>query len=130
MVVVDSSGWIEYFTDGPLAAAYAKYLKDLSRIATPTTVLYEVYKKIKRERSEEDALSVAAVMNRTTVVPLTESIALLAADLSLKHSLPMADAIVYATAVEKQCNLISSDGHFKNLKGVTFIGVKSVGRDG
>ncbi len=121
MVVVDSSGWIEYFTDGPLAAAYAKHLKDLSRLATPTIVLYEVYKKIKRERSEEDALSAAAVMNRTTVVPLTESIALLAADLSLKHSLPMADAIVYASANEKQCPVVTSDGHFERLDGVIFI---------
>ncbi len=122
MVIVDSSGWIEYFTDGPLAATYAKHLKDLTKLATPTIVLYEVYKKIKRERSEEDALSAVSVMNRTTVVPLTESIALLAADLSLKHSLPMADAVVYASTVEKECGLITSDGHFKNLAGVTFVG--------
>ncbi len=121
MVIVDSSGWIEYFTDGPLAATYAKHLKDLTKLATPTIVLYEVYKKIKRERSEEDALSAVSVMNRTTVVPLTESIALLAADLSLKHSLPMADAVVYASTVEKQCSLVSSDGHFEDLPGVTFI---------
>jgi predicted nucleic acid-binding protein len=121
MIIVDSSGWIEYFTDGHLAASYAKHLKDLTKVATPTIVLYEVYKKIKRERSEEDALSAISVMNRATVVPLTESIALLAADLSIKHTLPMADAIVYATAVEKQFGLITSDGHFKDLAGVTFI---------
>jgi len=122
MVIVDSSGWIEYFTDGPLASAYARHLKDLSALATPTIVVYEVYKKIKRERSEEDALSAVSIMNRSMVVPLTESIALLAADLSLKHTLPMADAMVYATAVEKQCGLITSDGHFKDLAGVVFIG--------
>ena len=122
MVIVDSSGWIEYFTDGPLASAYARHLKDLSALATPTIVVYEVYKKIKRERSEEDALSAVSIMNRSMVVPLTESIALLAADLSLKHTLPMADAMVYATAVEKQCGLITSDGHFKDLAGVIFIG--------
>jgi toxin FitB len=121
MVIVDSSGWIEYFTDGPLASAYARHLKDLSSLATPTIVLYEVYKKIKRERTEEDALSAAAVISRTTIVPLTESIALLAADLNLKYTLPMADAMVYATAVDNQCSLITSDGHFKDLAGVTFI---------
>ncbi len=121
MVIVDSFGWIEYFTEGPLSSDYAKYLKDVSKLATPTIALYEVYKKIKQERSEEDALSAVSIMNRTTVVPLTESIALLAADLSLKHSLPMADAVVYATAVEKQCQLISSDRHFEKLDGVTFL---------
>lgn len=122
MVIVDSSGWLEFFTDGPLASVYAKHLKVPVEVSTPTVVLYEVYKKIKRERSEEDALSAVSIMNRTHVVPLTESIALLAADLSLKHSLPMADAMVYATAVEKQCGLITSDSHFKDLAGITFIG--------
>ena len=46
MVVVDSSGWIEYFTDGHKASAYARYLKDLGKVITPVIVLYEVYKKI------------------------------------------------------------------------------------
>lgn len=122
MVIVDSSGWIEYFTDGPLASVYARHLQNFSALTTPTIVLYEVYKKIKRERTEEDALTAAGIINRTTVIPLTESIALLAADLSIKYSLPMADAIVYATAVEKQCGLITSDRHFKDLSGVTFVG--------
>lgn len=27
MFLVDSSGWIEFFTDGPLSEEYAKYLK-------------------------------------------------------------------------------------------------------
>lgn len=40
MVIVDSSGWIEYFTERPLAQVYAKHLKDLSKIITPTIVLY------------------------------------------------------------------------------------------
>lgn len=45
MLLVDSSGWLEYFTDGPLALEYSKYLKDPTKIVTPTIVLYEVYKK-------------------------------------------------------------------------------------
>ena len=52
MVVVDSSGWIEFFSDGPKAGAFARYLKKTDNIVTPTVVLYEVYRKIKRERGE------------------------------------------------------------------------------
>lgn len=121
MFLVDSSGWIEFFTDGPLAKEYAKYLKDLTKIVTPTIVLYEVYKKIKRERTEEDALSAVSLINKTSLIPLSESIALLAADLSLKYSLPMADAIVYATAMEDSCKLITSDAHFKGLDEAVII---------
>lgn len=121
MVLVDSSGWIEFFAEGSLAKEYSQYLKDLTKVVTPTIVLYEVYKKIKRERSEEDALLAISFMNKTSVIPLSESIALLAADLSLKHSLPMADAIVYATALEKNCKIVTGDMHFKGLDRVVLV---------
>jgi hypothetical protein len=44
MRLVDSSGWLEFFTGGPLAGAYAEHLADLSHVITPTVVLYEVYR--------------------------------------------------------------------------------------
>ena len=121
MHLVDSSGWIELFTDGPFAKEYSKYLKDLSKVITPTIVLYEVYKKIKRERTEEDALLAVSVINKTSVISLSESIALSAADLSLKYGLPMADAIVYATALEGNCKVITGDVHFEDLPHVVLI---------
>lgn len=121
MILVDSSGWVEFFTDGPLAAEYSKYLKDLTKVVTPTIVIYEVYKKIKREKTEEEALLAVSLINRTSVIPLSESIALLAADLSLKYLLPMADAIVYATAFEENCKVVTSDTLFKDLDRVVLI---------
>ncbi len=48
-------------------------------------------------------------------------IALFAADLSLQYSLPMADAIVYTTAMEEECKVVTSDAHFKWLDKVVFI---------
>lgn len=35
MIVIDSSGWIEFFTDGPLADAYASRLRKLTAVVTP-----------------------------------------------------------------------------------------------
>ncbi|MBI3600476.1 MAG: PIN domain-containing protein, partial [Nitrospinae bacterium] len=55
------------------------------------------------------------------VVSLNESIALLAADISLKYALPMADAIVYATALENNCTVVTGDAHFKGLDRVIFV---------
>ncbi len=120
-LIVDSSGWIDFFANGPRAGEYAKYLKDPARIVTPAILLYEVYKKIRRERTEDEALIAVSLMNRTRVVPLSESIALLAAEVSLKHALPMADAIVYATAMEQNCKVVTGDAHFKNLDLAVYI---------
>lgn len=94
MLIVDSCGWIEFFTDGARAVEYSKYLNNLSKVITPTIILYEVYKKIRKEETEDSALLAVSLINKTKIVPLSESIALTAADFSLKYSLPMADAIV------------------------------------
>ena len=120
-VLLDSSGWIEFFTGGPLAERYAAYLTPRYQIITPTVVLYEVYKKIKRERGEETALLFAGRLNSTHVVHLTESIALLAADVSLRHSLAMADAIVYATAKDQEAEVVTGDADLRDLPGVVYI---------
>lgn len=123
-VLVDSSGWIQYFTAGQLADKYASYIKNIRAIRTPTIVLYEVYKMIKREKGEETALLIAGQINRTKVIPLSDSIALSAADISLQYRLAMADAIVYATAQEENSKLITSDADLKGLPGVVYYPTK------
>lgn len=120
-ILLDSSGWIEFFTDGPLADQYAQYLAPKYQLITPTIVLYEVYKKIKRERGEETALLFAGRLSATEVIQLTESIALLAADLSLRHGLAMADAIVYATAQDQEAEVVTGDADLKDLPRVVYL---------
>jgi len=120
-VLMDSSGWIEFFTGGPLAERYAPYLTSRHQLITPTIVLYEVYKKIKRERGEETALLFSGRLSATQVVQLTESIALLAADVSLRHDLAMADAIVYATAKDQEAEVVTGDADLKDLPGVVYV---------
>lgn len=120
-VLLDSSGWIEFFTAGPLAERYVPYLTSRYQLITPTIVLYEVYKKIKRERGEEAAILFAGRLSATQIVQLTESIALLAADVSLLHGVAMADAIVYATAQDQGAEVVTGDADLKDLPGVVYI---------
>ncbi len=106
--------------DGPLADTYAQHLKHPNDILTPTVVLYEVYKVIKRQRSEEEALTVVAQISKTQVIPLNDTIALTAADVSLTYQLAMADAIVYATALTYNAKLVTSDADLSSLPGVVY----------
>jgi len=121
MNLVDSSGWIEFFTAGPLSNKYAAYLKNSGNLIIPTIVIYEVYKKIKKWCSEEEALMAVAQMARAEEVPLDEPLALFAADVSIKYNLAMADAIVYATAIQKNSHLITGDEHFAGLPMAVLI---------
>ena len=72
MILVDSFGWIEYLAEGQLAESYEKYLANLAEVVTPIIVLYEIYKKLRRERREEEALLVIAQIMKPKVVPLSE----------------------------------------------------------
>ena len=125
MILVDSVGWIEFFTDGPLAGEYAKYLQKPSEVIVPTIVLYEVYKKIKKEKSEEAALVAVATMQNAQIVPLTAELSFSAADASLSHKLAMADAIVYASAIQEGAKVVTSDNDLKGLPQVTYFPKKS-----
>ncbi len=121
MIVVDSSGWLEFLTDGPLGDEYAKRLRQPSAVVTPTIILYEVYKHAKRLRGEEGGLEAVAAMQKTVVVPLNDDLALVAADLSIEHKLPMADAIILATARMFEAEVITSDADFELVAGVTYL---------
>ena len=121
MIVVDSSGWLEFLTDGPLADVYAGRLRKPDSVITPTIILYEVYKHAKRLRGEEGALDGVAAMQKTRIVPLNDELALIAADLSIEHKLPMADAIILATARLYEAEVVTSDADFEGVPGVTYI---------
>ena len=121
--VVDSSGWVEYLGNGPKADAFAKYLEVPETLLLPTIIVYEVYKKMLREQSlvlAEWFLSTAFGFQDREIA-LDVSLAALAARKSLASSLPMADAIIYATAQAHQAELITSDAHFTGLPGVIVL---------
>ncbi|GAB6064900.1 PIN domain-containing protein [Deferrisoma palaeochoriense] len=120
-VVVDTSGWIEWLTDGALADRFEPFLTQPESVVVPTVVQYELHRWICRERDEPTALEIIGATEQGTVVPLDTSLALLASDLAAHHRLAMADAIVYATAQQAHVDLVTCDAHFKDLPGVRFF---------
>ena len=123
MILIDSYGWIEYFTDGPLAESYAPFIEkaDNEKYITPTIVIYEVCRKIENLQGEQKALEAFAQISRTKIVELTSAISLRAADISIALKLGTADAIILATAQECNAEIVTSDKHLKDLKKVKFI---------
>ncbi len=117
MRLVDSSVWIEYFGNGPKANDCERYILQTpqSEILTPTVVMFEVYRKVKKDKGEEKALEAYAHLDGTRIVLLNPSIAIAAADLSLKTRLGTVDSIIYATAERYGAELLTSDYHFKGL---------------
>ena len=124
MNLVDTSGWIEYFFDGPNADHFAGVIEDTENLMISVINQYEVFKKVLVAADEEKALRAVAQMKQGHVVQLTEEIALLAAKLSIEHQLPMADSMIYATGRSMGAIVWTQDADFKDLPGVEYI-VKS-----
>ena len=123
MISIDSYGWIERFTNGKKAAQYNQIINSAQPkdLVTSAVVLYEVYKKIKKQKSEDEALLAVAALSQTTIVPIDQIISLEAADYSLEHNLHFSDALVYATARHWKAKLYTSDGDLGELKDVCII---------
>ena len=121
MNVVDSSAWLEYFADGPNADTFSQAVEAVDQLIVPMICLYEVFKIVLRQRGESAALSAIALMRQGRVIPLTERIALLAADVSLQTRLPMADSIILATARVHRAHIWTQDADFDGLDDVTFM---------
>ncbi|MEZ4712474.1 MAG: type II toxin-antitoxin system VapC family toxin [Caldilineaceae bacterium] len=121
MNIVDSSGWLEYFADAANADFFAPAIKDLEQLIVPSISLYEVFKRVHQQASEDDALMAIAVMRQGQVVDLDSTLALQAALLSIELKLPMADSIILATARAHQALLWTQDSDFANIDGVRYI---------
>ncbi len=120
MNVVDSSAWIEFFVDGPNAHVFEKPIRDAAALLVPSIIIFEVYRHVLRLRGREMALAAAATMRQGQSVALDEALAIEAAELSATHALPLADSIIYASAVLHSATLWTQDAHFKGLHGVEY----------
>ena len=120
MNIVDSSGWLEYFSGGPNAGHFSSPLQDPSSLIIPAITIYEVFKVVLREAGENKALQSLAAMQKGSVVDLTAGIAMKAAKLSLQYNLPMAESIIFATANMYKCVIWTQDSDFEKLPGVNF----------
>jgi len=62
MNVVDSSGWLEFFADGPNAMVFAPSIMDVEHLIVPAISIYAVFKRVLQQRSKTDALQAVGQM--------------------------------------------------------------------
>lgn len=84
-------------------------------------VQLELAKWLTREVGEEKADQVIAFTETCVVADRDTATALSAAELSSRHKLATADAIIYATALAYDADVLTCDRHFQKLPGVRFL---------
>jgi toxin FitB len=119
--LVDSSGWLEYFTNGKNAGRFANAIENTEELIVSSLNIYEVFKKVISERDEDSALEAVAVMQQANVKEVTSSIAMQAAKFSHIFKIPLADSVIYITARENNAVVWTQDADFKGMEGVNYF---------
>jgi predicted nucleic acid-binding protein len=121
MRVVDTSAWLEWLSDSALGRKVGLELPSTEGWIVPTIVQYELARCLTREVSEDAADDTIAFSTECVVTSLSTRLAVQAAEIAKDHALPMADAIIYATAVDMGADLLTCDAHFAKLPRVVYV---------
>ena len=113
-VVLDSSCWLEHFADTARAPLFAPALVAPAALVVPVITIYEVVKKLARELGDEVASQALTLMRQGRVIEVDLGLALAAT----RHALPLADSLIYATALAHGAELWTQDAHFSGLPSV------------
>ena len=119
MNVVDSSAWIEFFFAGPNGPAFKAVVEQREKLLVPVIALYEVHKILSRKMPAEVVVSCLNVMRLGRVLELTDRRAIAAADISIRHRLAMADAVMYSMALEHGAMFWTQDVDYLGLPSVS-----------
>jgi uncharacterized protein len=100
-----------------MAALPSRGSPDQNDWLAPTMVQLELAKWLNREAREDIADRVIAFSQLCVVAPLDTEIALSAAEICGRLKLATADAVVYATALKYEAELLTCDARFDVLPG-------------
>jgi len=120
MNVVDSSGWIEYLQDTPRADLFATAIEDRNHLLVPTIALFEVHRVLSRSLPADLVNRCLDVMRLGRVLDLTDARAVAASHIAAQHKLAMADAAMYAIALEFGASFWTQDVDYQGLPGVRY----------
>ena len=118
--IVDSSGWIEYFTAGANGPLFRKVILQNDHLIVPAISIYEVHKRLSQLSPPHIVDECIAVMQKPRVISLTAERAIAASHIATKHQLAMADAMMYAIALEFDALFFTQDIDYKGLANVEF----------
>jgi len=120
-LLLDSHAWIDIFRDSKAGRRVKDYIKGKKKHTSAINIA-EVERKIRREGDKKDLEKARELFVFCNIINVTKEIAELAAELSVKHKLHLADALVYACARFHKLEVCTGDPDLKGLKGVKYFG--------
>lgn len=120
VIVVDSCGWLSYFTDDVNADFFAKAIEDPKQVLVPGVVVYEVCRRLSHLYGTEGEAQGFAFMSLARLAPGDWMLFRQAARAAAEHRLALADAIIWQTAQAHGAALYTQDADLQGLPGVVY----------
>lgn len=120
MHVVDSCGWLSYFTDDGNASFFAPLIEDTAHLLLPGIVVYEVSRRLLHLYGEAGQAQGLRYLRLAQYVAADWDINLAASQAAAHHKLHMADAIIWQTAQSHGAMLYTQDAAFVSVPGVVY----------
>lgn len=120
MIVVDSCGWLSYFTNDANADFFAQAIEDPKQVLVPGVVVYEVCRRLNHLYGAESEAQGFAYLSLAQLAPADWATFRQAAGAARQHKLAMADAIIWQTAQAHGAMLYTQDADLQGLPGVVY----------
>jgi toxin FitB len=112
--LLDSSVWIDFLSSGK----HKDIVEGSHTLLISALSLFEIRKKLfgKGYNINDVEKSMDYVRGKSLVISVDEQIAEKAVEVSVKNKIPMADSIIYVTALEHDAIVYTLDNHFRKLE--------------
>ena|SRR3989344_6215129 len=117
--LLDSSVWIAYFFEGKCREIIDS--RELFLISSISIFEIKKFLMKKNVSFEEIEKHLSFLRKRSIIQNIDESIVEKAVGFAIEKNLPAIDALIYATALQNNAELITLDNDFRNLKDVRIL---------
>lgn len=122
--IIDTWAWMEYFRGSDIGTRAKPQIENSNNI-TPTIVLAEMSQKFKQLGRSDLPEKLRFIRQRSMILPLDESIALLAGEIRANvpvQGMGLVDCILLAASRLYSAKVVTGDPHFRGLAEAEFIG--------
>ena len=114
--LIDSSVWIDYLINGN----HKELIEKEEKLLLATISLIEIKKKLSKLKVPPKEINnkLDYIKKHSIIINLDEKIAEKASELVIEKELPIADSIVYASALINNASLLTLDNDFRGLDNV------------
>ncbi|MBI2044996.1 PIN domain-containing protein [Candidatus Pacearchaeota archaeon] len=117
--LIDSSVWINYFVNGN----HKDLIETQEKLLLATISIIEIRKKLNKLKisNKEIIKKIDYIKKQSILISLGENVADKASEIVIEKRIPVADSVIYASALANNAILITLDNDFRNLKNVKVL---------